>query len=471
MNLAELQKLVVGLNEKVTLLDGTSTKYTNFDNAASTPTLLPVQEKVNEFCKWYSNVHRGTGFKSQLSSWVFEEARNMIGRFVGADASSAVIFCKNTTEAINKLAWRFQCPMIKAMGKDADKPIILTSIMEHHSNELPWRKVGKVVHVDINSNGTVNSPDLYEKLKKYKGKVCLVAISGASNVTGYINPIHEYAVKIHEAGAQIAVDAAQLAPHRPIDIKPKADPQHIDYLAFSAHKIYAPYGIGVLVTDRTVFEHGDPDYVGGGTVDIVDLESAYWKELPEREEAGTPDIVGVVALATVVRLIEEVGFNSIIDHEAELTAYALEKLKAMPGVVIYGDVDPKNARNRLGVVSLNVKDMDHALVSAILSYEGGIGVRNGCFCAHPYVKCLLGVTPEQAKEVEKHILARDRSTIPGTFRISFGLYNTKEEIDQFCKVLDMVIRKEYKGKYLVDKERGEYYPEGFTTDFSKFFTF
>jgi len=470
MNLKELQKLVVGLNEEVTLLDGSRAKYINFDNAASTPTLIPVMEKVNEFCKWYSNVHRGTGFKSQLSSWVFEEARNIIGEFVGADASSAVIFCKNATEAINKLAWRFQCPMIKAVGKDADKPVVLTSVMEHHSNELPWRKVGKVVHVAINADGTVNSSDLYEKINQHRGRICLVAISGASNVTGYINPIHEYARKAHEAGAQIAVDAAQLAPHRPIDIKPKKDPEHIDYLAFSAHKIYAPYGIGVLVADRSVFEHGDPDYVGGGTVDIVDLESAYWKDLPEREEAGTPDIIGVVALAKVVKLIEEVGFDSIIEHEAELTAYALDKLNAMPEVILYGDKDPKNARNRLGVISLNVKNMDHALVSAILSYEGGIGVRNGCFCAHPYVKCLLGVTPEQAKEVEKHILARDRSTIPGTFRISFGLYNTKEEIDQFCKALTKVIRKEYKGKYLVDKERGEYYPEGFTPDFSEFFT-
>ncbi|KPK63355.1 hypothetical protein AMJ83_07225 [candidate division WOR_3 bacterium SM23_42] len=471
MNLAELQKQVVGMNESVALLDGTRTKYINFDNAASTPTLLPVMEKVNEFCKWYSNVHRGTGFKSQLSSWVFEEARNIIANFVGADASSAVIFCKNTTEAINKLAWRFQCPMIKAMGKDAEKPVILTSIMEHHSNELPWRKVGKVVHVDINSDGTANTFDLYEKLEKHKGKVCLVAITGASNVTGYINPIHEYAEKVHEAGAQIAVDAAQLAPHRPIDIKPKKDPQHIDYLAFSAHKMYAPYGIGVLVTDRSVFEHGDPDYVGGGTVDIVDLESAYWKDLPEREEAGTPDIVGVVALAKVVKLIEDVGFDSIIEHEADLTAYALEKLSSMPHVTIYGDKNPKNARNRLGVISLNIKGMDHALVSAILSYEGGIGVRNGCFCAHPYVKCLLGVTSEQAKEVEKHILARDRSTIPGTFRISFGLYNTKAEIDHFCTVLAKIIRKDYKGRYLVDKERGEYYPEGFNVDFSKFFIF
>ncbi len=470
MTLEKLQKLVVGLNEKVTLLDGSRTKYVNFDNAASTPTLMPVMDKVNEFCKWYSNVHRGTGFKSQLSSWVFEEARNIIGRFVGADASSAVIFCKNTTEAINKLAWRFQCPMIKAVGKDAEKPVILTSIMEHHSNELPWRKVGKVVHVAINADGTVNSSDLYEKIDQYKGKICLVAISGASNVTGYINPIHEYARKAHEAGAQIAIDAAQLAPHRPINIKPKKHPEHIDYLAFSAHKIYAPYGIGVLVADRSVFEHGDPDYVGGGTVDIVDLENAYWKDLPEREEAGTPDIVGVVALAKVITLIEEVGFDSIIEHEAKLTAYALEKLNAIPEIVIYGDKDPQTARNRLGVISLNVKDMDHALVSAILSYEGGIGVRNGCFCAHPYVKCLLGVTPEQAKEVEKHILARDRSTIPGTFRISFGLYNTKEEIDQFCKALSKIIKKEYKGKYLLDKERGEYYPEGFQADFSKFFT-
>jgi len=471
MDLMELQKLVVGLDEHITLLDGRRTKYINFDNASSTPTLLPVQEKINEFCKWYSNIHRGTGFKSQLSSWIFEEARNIIAQFVGADASSAVIFCKNTTEAINKLALRFQCPIINAMGKDADKPVILTSIMEHHSNELPWRKVGKVVHVDIKSDGTVNSSDLYKKLEMYEGKICLVAISGASNVTGYINPIHEYAAKVHDAGAQIAVDAAQLVPHRPINIKPKGDPQHIDYLAFSAHKMYAPYGIGVLVTDRSAFEHGAPDYVGGGTVDIVDLESAYWKDLPEREEAGTPDIVGVVALAKAARLLEEVDFNNIIEHESDLTSHALKKLSTMPQVIIYGDKSPENARTRLGVICFNVKGSDHALVAAILAYEGGIGVRNGCFCAHPYVKRLLGVTPEQAKEVEKCILARDRSRIPGAIRMSFGLYNTKEEIDQFCKVLSMIITKTYKGKYLIDKERGEYYPEGFRTDFSKFFKF
>lgn len=470
MTLQELQRQIAGMHEMVPLLDGSMVRYINFDNAASTPVLLPVQEKIIEFSKWYSNVHRGTGFKSQLSSWAFDEARRVIGRFVGADAGSTVIFCKNTTEAINRLAWRFQCPTIRAMGQNADQPVILTSVMEHHSNELPWRKVGRVIHVDLDPDGRVSMRDFDDKIRQYKGRVCLVAISGASNVTGYINPIHEYAAKAHDAGAQIAVDAAQLAPHRPIRVRPKTDPGHIDYLSFSAHKMYAPYGIGVLVADRSAFEHGDPDYVGGGTVDIVDLENAYWKDLPEREEAGTPDIIGVVALAKVVKLIEDVGFDPIIEHEADLTAHALKKMNGMDEIIVYGDKEPDNARQRLGVISFNVRNMDHALVSAILSYEGGVGVRSGCFCAHPYVKCLLGVTPEQAREVEKHILTRDRSKIPGTIRISFGLYNTKEEIDYFCDMLDIVVRREYKGRYILERERGEYHPEGLSIDFSKFFT-
>jgi len=464
MDLTELQQQVVGLDEKVKLLDGSMKRYVNFDNAASTPTFRAVQEKVDEFCRWYSNVHRGTGFKSQLSSWVFEEARNIIARFVGADVTSSVIFCKNTTEAINKLAARFHCP---AAGKQ--KPIILTTVMEHHSNELPWRKVAEVLHVGINPDGSVDEKDLDAKIAEYRGQIQLIAISGASNVTGFINPVHRIAAKAHAIGAQIAVDAAQLAPHRPIDVKPSNSPEHLDYLAFSAHKIYAPYGIGVLVTAKNLFQIGEPDCVGGGTVDIVSLESAYWKDLPDREEAGTPDIVGVVALAKVIKLIEEIGFEPIIEHEAELTNYALQRLNKIPGVTLYGDTDPDNARNRLGVVAFNVEGFDHALVASILSYEGGIGVRNGCFCAHPYVKCLLGVGVEDAHEVEKMILSRDRSRIPGAVRMSFGLYNRKEEIDHLCDMLRVVIEKKCKGKYILDKERGEYHPEGFDMDFASVF--
>ncbi|MEO0161318.1 MAG: aminotransferase class V-fold PLP-dependent enzyme [candidate division WOR-3 bacterium] len=462
----KLAKQIIGIDEEVPLLDGSRRRYINFDNAASTPALLPVQKKVGEFLKWYSNVHRGTGFKSQISSWVFEEARNIIADFVKADEHCCVIFCKNTTEAINKLSSRLQCP---ALGKE--KPIVLTTIMEHHSNELPWRKVAQVIHVELNPDGTIDKNDFYEKLKKYAGRIQLVAVSGASNVTGYINPIHEFARRVHEIGAQIAVDAAQLAPHRPIDMKPKSDPEHIDYLAFSAHKMYAPYGIGVLVGDKSAFLYGTPDDVGGGTADIVDLESAYWKDLPEREEAGTPDIIGVVALAEVIRLIQKVGFDQIIAHETELTAYALEKLNEIPEIIIYGDRDPKNAHNRLGVISFNIRGMHHALVAAILSYEGGIGVRNGCFCAHPYVKCLLGVTPEEAKKIEQMIINRDRSEVPGAVRISFGIYNTKEEIDYLIEMLQKIIKKEYRGNYILNKERGEYHPENFEFRFHELFNF
>jgi cysteine desulfurase/selenocysteine lyase len=465
LTLDRLKEQVVGIHEKVLLLDGTKQVYINFDNAASTPTFIPVQKKVDEFCRWYSNVHRGTGFKSKLSSWVFDEGRKIIARFVKADASKAVIFCKNATEAINRLARRFHCP---AIGPE-DKPVILTTVMEHHSNELPWRQAGNVVHVSLTNDGRVDMNDMHHKLDAYRGKVCLVAVTGASNVTGFINPIHDIARKAHAVGAQIAVDAAQLVPHRPIDMKSRDNPEHLDYLAFSAHKIYAPYGIGVLVAEPDIFAFGSPENVGGGVVDIVDLENAYWKDLPDREEAGTPDIVGVVALAKVILLLEEIGFDSIIEHEAELTAYALEKLQKMPEVVVYGDSDPHGAHDRLGVISLNVRGVDHALVSAILSYEGGIGVRNGCFCAHPYVKCLLNVTAQEAKKVEERIIARDRSEIPGTVRISFGLYNTKKEIDHLCNMLQIIIDKKYKGKYEVNKERGEYAPIGFQIHFDVFF--
>ncbi|UCC12624.1 MAG: aminotransferase class V-fold PLP-dependent enzyme [candidate division WOR-3 bacterium] len=465
MTLDDVKTQVVGIEQKVPLLDGSHRQYIYLDNAASTPTLLQIQQKVDEFSEWYSNVHRGTGFKSQLSSWVFEEARSIIADFVKADATASVIFCKNTTEAINKLAGRFQCP-----GAGEERPVILTSIMEHHSNELPWRKVGRVIHVDLKPDGTVNEQDLYKKLDKHTGHVQIVAITGASNVTGYVNPVHEFARKAHKAGAQIVVDAAQLGAHRPIDVKRADDPEHIDYLAFSAHKMYAPYGIGVLVTQKNIFEVGSPEYVGGGTVDIVSLESAYWKDLPEREEAGTPDIVGVVALAKAIKVLQEIGFDAIIDHEAELTAYALKRLVGIPEVVIYGDADAKRARDRLGVIAFNVRGMSHALVAAILSYEGGIGARNGCFCAHPYVKQLLGVDEEESREVEAQIIARDRSRLPGMVRISFGLYNTEEEIDHLVDVLQMIVKKQYKGEYMLDKERGEYHPKGFSYDFPKYFT-
>ena len=453
--------LVVGASEEVPVLGGGKRRYINFDNAASTPTLKPILDKVSEFLKWYSNVHRGTGFKSKLSSWAFDKSRERIAEFVnGKHPDRVVIFSKNTTEAINHLAHRFP------FRKDG---VVLTTVMEHHSNELPWRKVARVIHIEVDHDGKVDANDFREKLDTYGSQVQLVAVTGASNVTGYINPIHTYARWAHRAGAKILVDAAQLVPHRPVDMKSPDDPEHIDFLAFSAHKMYAPFGVGVLVADRVMFEEGDPDMVGGGTVDIVNLENAYWTDLPDKEEAGTPDIVGAVALSAAIELFEQIGWDSIISHEAELTRYALEKMSAIRDITLYGDQDPQHARDRLGVISFNVGALPHSLVSSVLSHEWAIGTRSGCFCAHPYVKCLLHVDERAAREMEEHILQRDRSTLPGTIRASFGLYNTEDEIDILCEALRAIASGHYRTGYRLNKQRGEYFHEDALDEFDQYF--
>ena len=460
LTINDLPGLLVGVDTEVPTLSGTR-RYINFDNAASTPTFAPIVEAVNSFLRFYSNVHRGTGFKSQLSSWAFEQSRDIVAKFVSANLKrQVVIFTKNSTDAINKLANRIEF---------SDDDVVITTLMEHHSNELPWRRVAKVKHVGLNPDGTINQDDFLRQLKTYGSKIKLVAVSGASNVTGYINDIDFFAKETHRIRAKIVVDAAQLAPHRPINMKPD-DPEHcLDYLVFSAHKMYAPFGIGVLISDRETFERGAPDTVGGGAVDIVTLEEAYWTDLPDKEEAGTPDIIGVIALAKAVEMFGQIGWENVINHEAELTAYALERLMKIPGVKLYGDTDLSRCRERLGVVPFNIGDLPHALVAAILSYEGAIGVRAGCFCAQTYVKELLGVTEAESHRLEAQILARDRSEIPGTVRASFGIYNTTAEVDALVEMIRKIARGEYVGKYTVNKEKGEYFPAEFAFDFDQYF--
>jgi cysteine desulfurase / selenocysteine lyase len=386
-----------------------------------------------------------------------------VTRFVGADLSrDVVIFTKNATEAINKLAGR-------ACGAAGD--VILTTLMEHHSNELPWRRAGRVVHVGLNPDGTISQDDFQAKLKEYAGRVRLVAITGASNVSGYINDLDFFALKAHEAGAKIMVDGAQLVPHRPVDMKPHDKLRKLDFLVFSAHKMYAPFGVGVIVGDKECFEQGDPSEVGGGVVDIVTLEEAYWTDLPEKEEAGTPDIVGVVALGSAIKLYQRLGWEAIIRHEAELTAHALRGLGAIPGVTLYGSADPETASQRLGVVSFNVKDVHYALTASVLSYEGAIGVRAGCFCAHTYLKELMRVTDDDARRYALEILNRDRSHLPGAVRASFGLYNTIEEVDRLVDMVRKVAAGEYARDYVLNRERGEFHPSTFAFRFDEHFQF
>jgi len=463
-NNSHYQNLFVGLKVQTPTLDGSNLRYINFDNGASTPPLKSVLKAVNDFSVYYSSVHRGTGFKSQLSTHSYEKARQITLQFVGADPNThTCIFGKNTTEAINKLARRF--PFTPS------RDILLTTAMEHHSNDLPWRvnPHAEVIHIETTPDGCLNLDDYQSKLSKYAQRVALVAVSGASNVTGYLNPIYEMAEQAHAVGAHFATDTAQLAPHREIEMLPLTNPRHLDYVTLSAHKMYAPFGTGALIGRRDTFSQGTPDLVGGGSVSIVTLEDVVWADAPERDEAGSPNVIGAVALAAAIKTLEEIGMDAVAAHEAELTAYALECLSGVDGLEIYGDTDPQNADHRLGAIPFNLKGKSHYLVAAILGHEFGIGVRNGLFCAHPYLLDLMDVPETEVVRVRKSILEGDRSDIPGLVRISFGLYNTIAEIDAVVDALKKVAQGEYKGDYVQDITTGEFAPQGWEPEFEKYF--
>lgn len=455
--------LFVGADTQVPLLDGRKTNYINFDNSASTPPMKAVVQAVDDFMAYYSSVHRGTGFKSQLSTHFYEEARETVIRFMGGDPEThTCAFGKNTTEAINKLAHRF--PFTN------ERNLVITSAMEHHSNDLPWRFNVEVVHVDLLADGRLDLEDFDAKLEEYADRVALVSISGGSNVTGYINPIHDLAEKTHAVGAQFAADCAQLAPHRKVDMLSLDDPRHLDYVAISAHKMYAPYGTGALIGRKDTFEQGEPDMVGGGVVEIVTLDSVEWAGPPDREEAGSPNHVGAVALAVAIKQLEAIGMENVAAHEAELTSHALKKFSEVSGIKLLGDTDPVNVSHRLGVIPFNLEHLDHFKVAAVLGHEFGIGVRNGCFCAHPLILHLLGLDGEEAEQVRHDILNSNKAAMPGLVRASFGLYNTTDEVDEFVEALKIIADGEYHGQYVQDKPTGEYTPVGWKPNFKEYFS-
>jgi len=462
--LPDYADLVVGADTLVPLLDGTLRRYINLDNAASTPPLRAVQATVDRFLAYYSSVHRGTGFKSQLATHAYEQARALTLAFVGADPATHVcIFGKNTTEAVNKLARRFPFTPVR--------PVVLVSDMEHHSNDLPWRAVAQVVRIGLTPDGRLDRADFAAKLAAYADRVALVAISGASNVTGFMNPIHELAAQAHAVGAQILADCAQLAPHRTIRMGALTAADHLDYITVSAHKMYAPYGTGALIGRTDTFAQGAPDMPGGGTVEIVMTDAVYWADPPDRDEAGSPNTVGAVALAAAIQQLSAIGMDQVAAHEAHLTAYALEQLATMPGIEIYGNPDPSQAASRVGAIPFNLHGLSHFLVAAVLGHEFGIGVRNGCFCAHPYILHLLGIDAAAAEQVRDHILHKNKAAMPGLVRASFGLYNTTADVDALIAALDAIRRGAYHGRYVQDPLSGEYRPQGWAPDFDRYFQF
>ncbi len=454
----DLSDLVVGGHTLVPVLDGTLRPYINLDNAASTPIACPVKAKVDNFLKWYAAVHRGSGFKSQVSSLAYEQARERVAGFMDADLSERhVVFVRNATEAINRCA-----SLIPLTEGD----VVLTTLMEHHSNILAWRRhCAHVESVSVDDFGAPVLSNLKERLDANKGHVRLVAISGGSNVTGVIPDIHAIARLVHEAGAMLLVDAAQLAPHRPVRVGHVGDPDSIDFVAFSAHKMYAPLGCGALIGPHEAFKDRMPDLVGGGTVLFVSEEEEMWSGPPDSEEAGSPNVVGAIAMAAAARFLQDdLGWDKIIKHEHKLTSYALEKLNAIPGLQIYGQRDPALPQDRLGVISFNLANSDHQQTAAILSHEYAIGTRTGGFCAHPYLMRLFGLSTEQVHELREEVRCGDRRGMPGAVRISFGFYNSTGDVDAVADALWNIHEGRWQGDYTQNPLSGEYRPSQTATD-------
>lgn len=425
-----LRDLIAGINTKVPLKDGTFSPCINFDNAATTPPLISVVNRIVDFSPWYSSIHRGTGYKSKISSDVYDNSRKAILDFVGASIEEdCVIYVKNATEAINKLSNMFK----ETYGEG----VVLSTFMEHHSNDLPWRDKFLLDYIDINDEGKLDLYDFEKKLKKYQGKLKLVTVTGASNVTGLKNSIHKIAGLAHQYGAMILVDGAQLVPHCPVDMKPNNSPEHIDFLVFSAHKMYAPFGTGVLIGPKSFLRSCPPDYKGGGTIDMVTHDYIKWADIPDKEEAGTPNIMGVIALVEAVNILSSIDMDNIKNYEEKLTHYALNKLSEIPDIILYQH--PDDDYPRVSIIPFNIEGMDHSQIARILSDEAGIAVRNGCFCAQPYVQKLLKVTKEEIEERKKGI----NKPYPGFVRLSFGIYNTFEEIDFLANALKEIVLKEH----------------------------
>jgi selenocysteine lyase/cysteine desulfurase len=233
--------------------------------------------------------------------------------------------------------------------------------------------------------------------------------------------------------------------------------------------MYAPFGTGALIGRREPFERGEPEYRGGGTIEIVTVDHVEWSGAPDRDEAGSPNVVGAVALAATIKALNQIGMEVIAEHEAELTAYALERLKPIEQLEIYGETEVATVRQRLGVIPLNVKGMSHFLVAAILGNEYAIGVRNGCFCAHPYLLHLMKLNPEESDRVRHDILANNRHDMPGLVRISFGMYNTAQEVDRVVQALTAIAQGKYAGHYTQDVKSGEYHAANWRPDLTQYF--
>lgn len=390
---------IVGADLRVPLADGRTATYANLDHAASAPSLESVRSAVDATLHSYASVHRGSGWGSRISTDLYEQTRAEVGAFVGARASDEVVFTRQTTDALTLLG--------RCLPVDTT---VLVFDSEHHANLLPWpaaRTIRLAVPRDV--RGLIAT--LAQALRDAPAGPRLVCVTGASNVTGELFPVAVIAALAHAHGARVCLDAAQLAPHRLVDIAAL----DVDYVAISGHKLYAPFGAGALVGRADWLDAAEPYLPGGGATERVDADGVVWATGSDRHEGGSPNVIGAVALAAACAALTD-HRAAVEAHEAVQSARLRRGLAATPGVHVL----PLFSENsdRVGTVAFTVAGYASGLVAAYLSAEYGIGVRDGKFCAHQLTDALLA-DDEETRAV----------------RASIGLGTTLEHVDRLLAAL------------------------------------
>ncbi|MEV6160409.1 aminotransferase class V-fold PLP-dependent enzyme [Streptomyces sp. NPDC052052] len=431
---------VLGENVTVPLVTGGEVTYAALDYAASAPALQRVWDDVAAYAPYYGSVHRGAGYLSQLSTDLFENSRATVAEFLGCRADDQVVFTRSTTDSLNLLA--------AALPADCQVFVFET---EHHASLLPWRDA-RVTYL----NAPRTPAQAVETLERALADrdpygPALVCVTGASNVTGELWPVQELAAAAHAHGARIVLDAAQLAPHHPVDIA-ELD---VDWVAFSGHKLYAPFGSGVLAGRADWLRDAEPYLAGGGASRRVarradggvDVE---WHSTAARHEAGSPNVIGVYSIASACRALTEAGFENLVAREQSLVAAVRAGLAEVPEVKVlslFGDDAP-----RVGVISFVVEGWNSSHFAAALSAEYGIGVRDGLFCAHPLVRTLLGSDPQQTGECGAPEAGPGELSL-NAIRVSFGAGTPDEHIERFVGAVKELVTKGARWKYRTEGGR------------------
>ncbi|MEV0916606.1 aminotransferase class V-fold PLP-dependent enzyme [Streptomyces sp. NPDC049967] len=431
---------VLGKDVTVPLVTGGEVTYAALDYAASAPALQRVWDDVAAYAPYYGSVHRGAGYLSQLSTDLFESSRVTVAEFLGCREDDQVIFTRSTTDSLNLLA--------AALPADCQVFVFET---EHHASLLPWRDA-RVTYLNAPRTPAQAVATLERALAdRDPYGPALVCVTGASNVTGELWPVKELAAAAHAHGARIVLDAAQLAPHHPVDIA-ELD---VDWVAFSGHKLYAPFGSGVLAGRSDWLRDAEPYLAGGGasrkvarrTGGGVDVE---WHTTAARHEAGSPNVIGVYSIASACKALTEAGFDGLVAREQQLVSEVRAGLVEVPEVKVlslFGDDAP-----RVGVISFVVEGWNSSHFAAALSAEYGIGVRDGLFCAHPLVRTLLGSDPQDVGECGAPEAEPGEKSL-NAIRVSFGAGTPDEHIERFVRAVKELVSEGAQWKYRTEDGR------------------